>query len=670
MKRTTASLLAVFAAASPLSAQQQGPTRPDSVYRVEGISAQATRPIMTTGGASAIEVKLDSMRMLLPTAPTLGQVLRELPMLYTRTNSRGELEITARGSESRQVAVLLDGVPLTLAWDARMDASVIPATAPQQITFVRGLSSILYGPNTLGGIIEVDVAQGVDLPAESIELTAGADHVGGYGTTATLTSPFRFDGGGTFVVRAGAGWRSSPGMPLAADVSEPVPTDDDLRLNTDFEQFDGFLAMRYNAPGGAWLSFSGTGSDGERGIAAELGVAEPRLWRYPTNRRVIGVLSGGTGFRETPFGGLGDIEASIGIDVGKTEIDSYTSRAYDAIDGTEIGNARTLTLRLLGDHSLGEHAELRSAFTFVTVNHEEIIDGEAADYRQRLWSAGLETVVRPGGRVRLSVGAVVDGSDTPEAGGREEQPGLSAWGGRIGVTAPLGRGNTVAHAGLSRRARFPALRELYSGALGRFEPNPDLEPERMTAAEAGITTRVGNGELQVVGFHHRMDDAVVRAVTVDGQFRRENRNRLESTGLEVALSGMIGPVGLAGDMTWQTVDLTDTEAGTVNEPENMPSVYGGITARVPLPAELAASLAARYTGEQFCIDPDSGADRELEGAALVDLNLGRSWRVRSAGTFSQLETGIAVDNIFDRALYDSCGLPQQGRLLRVQVRLR
>ena len=45
------------------------------------------------------------------------------------------------------------GVPITLGWDARTDVSVLPAAAPHEVNLVRGLSSILHGPNVLGGVV-------------------------------------------------------------------------------------------------------------------------------------------------------------------------------------------------------------------------------------------------------------------------------------------------------------------------------------------------------------------------------------------------------------------------------------------------------------------------------------------------------------------------------------
>lgn len=679
MHRRLAALTVMIAVAFPAvaSSQVRDTTRTDTtVFRIGEIMVRAARPMTTTGGSSAIEVRLDSLS--LSPAPTLEQVLREIPAIHVRTNSRGEAEITVRGSDSRQVAVLVDGVPLTLGWDSRTDVSVVPANAPQELTLIRGLSSVLYGPNTLGGIVEVGVGRGAAaVQPRSLQLSAGFDHLGGYGTSATAAVPVE-TGSGRWLLRGGLGLRDSPGLPLASGVIEPIPGSDDVRHNTDIEQLDGFFSARYTGDTGAWLSFSSSAYRAERGIAAELDVAEPRLWRYPYIARGIAVASGGTGDRDTPFGGRGDLEASVGIDLGRTEIDSYATRAYSDIVEEENGDDRTLTLRLLGDHTLGARGELRSAFTYADISHDEFLTstGESS-YRQRLYSLGAETVWRlvedgDGGlsSLRLSVGGVLDAADTPETGGKPALERLTDWGARAGATAALAGGDVLVHAGVSRRARIPALRELYSGALGRFEPSPDLVPERLVAAEGGVTTRLGSGELQAVAFHHRLSDAVVRIRTPDGNFRRVNRDQIRSTGLELIASQQLGPLSLAGDLTLQAVELIDPTAGTTREPENQPSLFGGIDARFPLPLELSAGAEAEFTGQQFCLDPDTGGDRELAAGTrfnafasrVVPLATGSAW-------LSSLEARISLDNITDTAIYDQCGLPQGGRLLRLQIRL-
>lgn len=678
MKRVHAMVWAAalsVVSAVPAGAQARDTLRTDTmVFRLGEIRILARRPVTTVGGASAVEVTVDSLS--LPAAPTVEEVLRELPGVHVRTNSRGEAEISVRGSESRQVAVLVDGVPITLGWDARTDVSVLPAAAPHEVNLVRGLSSILHGPNVLGGVVEMSVARGFTFPsASSAQLTAGYDGAGGYATTASATVP-GVTSAGKLLLRAGAGFRDSPGAPLASGVVEPVPTDG-LRLNTDTRSLDGFLALRYVRDTGGWLTFSASSFQAERGIAGELGVENPRLWRYPHIGRTIAVASAGTGDRKTPVG-HGDMEASVGLDFGRTEITSYTTRAYDATNGTENGDARTTTLRLLADHTLGARGDLRAALTWADIRQDMSVSGVESAYRQRLASYGLESVWRiversegPLQAFRVSFGGALDQGDTPETGGLPSLEAMSDWGARLGLTALLGEGHTLLHAGVSRRGRFPALRETYSESLNRFEPNPDLRPERLLAYEGGVTTRLGQGEIQVVAFHHELSGAIRRITLPNKKRKRVNSDELTSTGVEVLFSQVAGSVQYGGDVTLQSVELRGPANPVSREPENLPDASGSAYLRVPLPAGISASAEARYMGTQFCQHPDTGADVELDGGTLFGADVARSWTVRRSrgDLLSRLEARVGVDNVADKAFYDQCGLPRPGRLLRMQLRL-
>lgn len=653
--------------------------RDTAVFRVEGIRVQASRPVTTVGGASAVEVNLDSLR--LPAAATTEEVLRRLPALHVRTNSRGEAEITVRGSESRQVAVLVDGVPLTLSWDARTDVSVLPVGAVSEVTFVRGLSTLLHGPNVLGGVVEMNVGRGEDYGTDgSLTSALSLDQEGGYGAAVTGERPFETSNGrGMF--RAGASYRDMPGFPLPSGISEPVPTGDALRLNTDATSVNGFFAMRHRWDGGAWGSLSTSSFRAERGIAAELGTADPRLWRYPDIRRTIVAASGGTGDRETRFG-RGDLEASLGLDFGTTEINSYTSRDYDEVAGTETGEHRTVTLRLLGDHTLGSRADFRTSFTLSDIRHDVTDAGPTDEFQQRLTSLAGETIVRltesyEGAirALRLSVGGAWDRGTTPRTGGRPSLGTIDDWGARLGLSALLRDGGTLLHVGVSRRGRFPSLRESYSEALSRFVPNPDLKPEHLVSVEGGITTRWGDGDLQLVGFHNELSGAI-RRVTIPDPLggpslrQRVNSEELRSTGLELLVSQSFGRIGVGADLILQRVELSDPAAGRSTEPENMPGRSGSGYVRFPLAGSWTATTEVEYTGPQFCQDPDTGADTELEGGSWINAALSRIWNlssVRSLG--NRLETRVSVSNLADTALHDQCGLPRAGRLFQLQLRV-
>ena len=497
------------------------------------------------------------------------------------------------------------------------------------------------------------------------------DNTSGYAVSGDYTAPF-ITGAGEGMIRVGGGFRDSPGSTLPGGVREPVPTDDDLRLNTDFSNLDGFVGLRYLTDAGPWTGLSVASHRAERGIAAELGSSNPRLWRYPHVSRTIVALSGGTGVQDTRWGS-GDLEASIGLDVGRTEIESYTDRSYDLIDGVEEGTDRTLTLRLLGDHTLGPSAELRSSVTVADINHDETLDGVTDEYQQRLMSLGAESIVRlvddPDGELvglRLSVGAAYDRGTTPKTGGRDPLGTIHDWGARLGLSALVNEGSTMFHVGLSRRGRFPSLRETYSEALNRFLPNPDLTSEHLLAMEGGVTSRMGNGEVQIVGFHHRLSDAI-RRITLEGGLRqRINSDRITSTGVELVASQTFGSFTVSGDIRLQAVDLVDPGTETSTQPENLPERAAHLNVIVPV-AGMKATAGASYTGSQFCQDLDTGADVELDGGTWLTAGLSRVFGLESGDR--SVEAGVSLDNVANSALYDQCGLPRPGRSVRIQMRL-
>ncbi len=491
----------------------------DTIYNMEPIKVRVARPVATAGGAAAITTPLDYLRI--NPSPTLADVLRQMPLIQVRENSRGEVQPSIRGMGSRRVVVLVDGVPITLGWDNRADLSVVPVTAARELTLVRGLSSVLYGPNALGGAILVAVSDGDGTapPPPPFRFNIGLDNLGNAAAALGLSTLIPTSSG-EVMLRAGGGYRNRSAWPLPEDVPPVDPSLGDDRLNSDMEHGNAYVSTRYEADNGRWLSLTSFGFKAERGVPPERHTIDPRLWRYPDQWRWVTALSAGTGWRQTPWG-EGDLEASVGLDFGETFIDTYSNIAYDSITGGESGDDRTLSVRLLGDHTLGIGI-LRGALTAAETKHIEVVDdADPATYKQWLFSLGLE-VDQPllpdldASRARVSVGVSIDGAGTPLTGPADPRDPIWTWGARAGGTFALGDGSVVLNGGLSRRVRFPALRELYSGALGRFVVNPGLDPEVLGVAEMGATFQVGTLNGQAVVFHQRLTDAIVRVAVGEG----------------------------------------------------------------------------------------------------------------------------------------------------------
>ena len=675
---------------------------PDSIaQRIEPVIVTGARAPAATGGASAVVAPIDALST--PPAPSLEQALREMPFVLVRQNSRGETELSVRGSDSRQAAVLMDGIPLSLGWDHRTDPSLVPLTGARRLTVVRGLSTVLAGPNVLGGQIEVDVAGGPTEVGPSgmvrpqLSLSTGFDHNAARVLTASAAAPIDF-GSATLIARGGGAYRERDGLLLGrgarvggsgdaepGEGTDPGQADDpDLRTNSDLQQLDGFASLRLEGAGGAYAGLTATTYRAERGVPPELHIDEPRLWRYPDIRRALGVLTAGSGRRSTPWG-RGSLEMSAGINDGSLEIAAFTDPTYETVDEREYGDERSITGRLLATHSLPGGAELRVSVTHADIRYDERFDDEPASrYRQRLSSAGAEIQTLLFSRAVVTGGVVYDRATTPETGGRPSLDALSRVGWRFGATTFAGEGSLRLHASLSDRARFPALRELYSGSLARFEPNPELQPERLIGAEVGATLLGGAAadaglSLQSVVFHHRLRDAVVRITTPEGLFRRVNRDEIRSTGVELMASWSpvhaLRGLSVSADLLAQRVRVRDLTA-TPGEPvvrhaEHQPQLRGSLDVGVPLPLDVRALGSIHYTGRQYCMHPDLGREVALGAQTGGDVSLSRSWSVGGASAlWSRLRTVLALDNLADATFYDQCGLPRPGRTLRVALELR
>jgi iron complex outermembrane receptor protein len=679
-------LLLLLAALTPAatSTAQKAPTadstrtaRPAQTLAPVSVSA-TPREAEVLGGSAAVAIHPSELRV--SPAPVLADALRETPFVLVRQNSRGENEVSVRGSDSRQAAVLLSGLPISLGWDHRIDPSLIPLTGAERVIVVRGLSSLLNGPNSLGGT--VDIAHDPDAPPPTGRVRAGAGIDQSGATTATLGYGHRV---GTFregivALNVGGAHRQRDGFALADGARDSTAVRG-LRTGTDLRQADGYASLRWSRVNGRTLGLVVSGYDAAKGVPPEEHLRSPRLWRYPYTRRVMTMATANSGLLSTPLG-FGSLEIGAGMNRGALQIDSYTDRTYGTVAATEIGRERTATMRALGTHSLGP-ATLRASFTAADVRYEETLNTAAtAVYRQTLSSGAAEVAWPVLHRAQIEGGVAYDVARSRETGGRTTTPeSFHNVGWRVGLSHEPGAGVRL-HASVSERSRFPSLRELYSGALNRFVPNPELRPETLLGFEGGLTTtrqltaNVGS-TLQLIAFRHRLDDAVVRiSLANPSRFKRINRDRIRSQGVEVLGGVAFGAeparaVTLNADATFQQIRVfNEREGDAFRHAENNPERRGRLELGAPLPRTWRAIAVARYSGRQYCVNPETQREDVLAGRLLGDLALQRELpqlRSRRAGVPRLL---LALDNAANIAAYDQCGLPQPGRTLRAMITFR
>lgn len=662
----------------PLAADAQTPRstsardstlRRDTVARrIEGVVVQVRQAPTIVGGSGTVDLSPDSLR----TAPgvTLDQALRTVPFVTARQNSRGETELSVRASDSRQPTVMLEGASLSAGWDGRADPSLVPLTGAAGLRLTRAAPSLLLGPNVLAGVVEVSLFDDVMEPRAVV--AAGGDATGGFTSRVLGAGRHEFEGG-RLAFTGGIGSRQRRYLPTPAGFVDPAVLDGGTRTNSDLRQFDAYGGVRASNRNGGFVSATVTAGRGERGVIPEAHLAAPRYWRQPVADRTVAVVSAGSGVLTTGLG-IASVQVRAAHNAGHAFIEQYPDARYAGATGSERGRDRTSSLRLIGEHSWGTQGDIGLGVSLVNIDYDESLDGAAPlAYRQQLWSVGVETDYELTDRLQLAASMALDGAETPRTGDKPPLGARQAWAGRAGLTQHLAHGTTL-NAAVITRSRFPSLRELYSGALGRFLPNPDLRPERLLGLEGGVSAALGDWRWQAIAFHQRLDDVVIR-VNVPGPGRlqqRVNRDAQRTTGLELMGTWTTPTRSLLADLTLQHVTLLDPSLNVGRrQVEYQPKVRGSVTAITPLAGGWRGTAAAQLFGSQFCLNPDANAFARLPTTGRADLMADRTWIVRSGrGLLRQLRTLVALDNVTDALNWDQCGLPQPGRLLRVGFELR
>ncbi len=346
--------------------------------------------------------------------PDVATTLRLVPSASVQTNSRGETLVYIRAAGERQVAVFLDGAPLNVAWDNRIDLSLVPSTIVGAMSVERGAVGPGYGTNTSGGVLNLLSRHlGSDGRVTEATLqtgTAGSQQWGGL-------HAFRRNGngiliGGTFARRDGI---SRPGG--ASLLYEPSSA---LRTNTYRRGGNAYVRLdREGVKGRIGLTVMHAGAS--KGVAPE-GHLDPtvdrvRYWRYPLWQHSMAILNG----VRTMAGPR--VSGSIWFSRFRQDIEEYTSVAYEDASSVQkdIDNGMGIRLileggpgmwrwRLISVVSAAEHRQVDQELTPVLQIAPEV------RYRNVLHTLGAEVTSGQGFPGHWVMGVAWDGMRTPDTG--------------------------------------------------------------------------------------------------------------------------------------------------------------------------------------------------------------------------------------------------------------
>lgn len=576
-----------------------------------------------------------------------------LPSVRVAVNSRGESAFSVRGAPERHSQAFLDGIPLNQAWDERVDLQSVPIVGVGRLEGRRGMPSLLDGPGTLSGSVRILAPE---LPGDRANtrwrVAAGSNAL--------------WRGDLTHQRQTGA-WNLLGAMGASTKDGWPLPSGGKQRVNSDSENTSLLFRGHRAFENGGHLNLLATAWKGEKGVPTEL--HDPnRYWRYPNRERLL--LGSSVNL---PYGEW-DFSAMVAGDFFTQEIDPRIPDNWDAPLTTGSAYEKSWDRTGHGVVGLTRYQGHTSRVTLQShtryTHHREIlaVGDPTLAYAQWLTGLVLEGEHRwdSGWMVRAGLGW--DHAATPEAGDRAKTGSYDAEAWNLRLTRELGDGASIYAAG-SRRSRFPGLRELYSGALGRFVPNPDLKPERQSLLEWGMQTQGVNWNLSGAIFLQNLHDGIEK-ITVPGagrQFMRVNRTRIRVPGLE--LSGALRPrydLELALQHTILAAKA-DEGRGFDRWAEDRPQYLGRLALDYHSFTGPGLLLEAQWTGPRWSVDSTDDID------GLRRLPTGITWNVRIRWVLEvrrdEVEAHVRIDNLLDAWVDDQVGLPGPGRVLSAGLRV-
>lgn len=577
-------------------------------------------------------------------AETLAAALALVPGASpVRVGDRAEAGFQLRGFDLRRIPVYLDGIPVYVPFDGVVDLDRFLLASSGGIVVNSGFSSLTYGPNALGGTVNLLRRR----PVRPLEGRVSAG--GGSGGRGTFQAS---------VGSAGKGW-------YLEGTAAHRRVDDALRSGTALQREGAFsrdtlatVTFGILPAKGHEVALTVIEQDGEKGhppYAGDDPRAKVRFWRWPDwDKRSVYLRSAHR------LGERWELRSTLYHDRFGNSLDSFDDATYST------QTAKSSFRSEYDDHTNGGSFQLRRSRggrrTTLAVHAKQDVHrdrtnaGPWSRYDDATLSVVWEEELRVGSLSRVVLGASFDDQRTTEANGLPHGS-TTAMNGTAALFRPLGPA-TELHVSLSRRTRMPTLKDRYSYRLGVSEPNPGLRPETVLSAEAGVDgTWGGPGRWSVAAFWTMLDDAIESVPTSPNLEQYRNVGRVRHLGLEASLERPL--------RSWLDAGA---RAGFLSRsrragPEVALTGVPDLRMTAWLSARVTRSLSVRIAGEvesgRTSRTP-SGATREIGGFALLHA-------AARVALGSGLELDLRCDNALDRRYAREEGYPEAARSIGASI---
>jgi iron complex outermembrane receptor protein len=581
----------------------------------------------------------------------VGDALNLLSGVTLSTNSRNEKTIAIRGFDSRQVPLFMDGVPVYVPYDGYVDFSRFTTADLAAIQVAKGFSSLAYGPNTLGGAINLISRR----PTERFEADGRISAGAGEERQLALNLGTRQE---QWYLQAGVSRAEADYFRLSSDFVPTATENGGVRDNSarSDDKISFKLGLTPNLNDEYVLSYYR--QDGEKGQPPSTIPADARYWKWPYwDKEGIALLT------NTALGDKESLKTRFYADDYGNEVNSYTDSSYTTLKTSGRGSVST-GRSIYDDRAKGGSLTLESVRLaantirlFASYRTDEHREKDAngvqnSHFKDELASYGLEDNIQLSPAWLLSLGI-----------SRDELRPEAVYSAGNAYSLPDSKDATNVQAGLfhdwsdsvrfyatvARKSRLPTLKDRYSQRLGTYIENPDLQPEESLNYEVGyqgIVRETIRSEAAV--FYSDVDDKIQSVANVSGNLSQmQNIGKVRISGLELAMHDQVS-ARIAAGFSFTLIDR-DNRA-TASRLTDVPRQKLTLDARFEAANDIDLIALLEANSSRWVSDT-----AELAGFATTSLKA--VWRATP-----QLAVEAGASNVFDRDYALADGFPSAGRM--------
>lgn len=652
--------LLAYIAAFRARLEEQERRRPGSAFDLGRIEVSVTGEPVQTVAASSLDESLYRERNV----RVLPEALNLAPGLHMqRIGSRNERGIFVRGFDVRQVPLYVDGIPVYVPYDGYVDLDRFLTDDISEVQIAKGFTSPLYGPNAIGGAINL-ISKA---PVRPLQFDLG----GGYASGGQIHS---FANAGSrwkrLWVQGGFSWLSSDSFPVSGKF-RPVPLQPDgNRVNAYQTDYKTRIRAAWTPNESDQYTFTYANQQGEKGNPPYAGsdpLVRPRFWQWPQWDKESFYFIANKGI------GTGNyVRARLFYDkfnnllkafddaryVSQTKPSSFTSPYDDDTQGAILE---------AGSRKLGRHT-LKASFFYKDDTHREGNLGEPLrSFRDQSLSAGIEDTIQIGERTSAVAG--LSGDSIRVRNAEDFQQGrvlpfprndLWAFNAQAGIFHALTSASRLRFT-FARKTRLPTIKDRYSYRLGQAIPNPGLREERANNWEAGYSHLLGRATLvEAALFLNQISNSTERFFVQPNIYQLRNLGEARHLGGEFGLrSNLTRSLLWTANYTYLSrKNLTVPAILLVGTPRH--KVYSAATWQLLPGVSLLADLL--YESSRF-YQNDAGLFGRSGPYTLLGLGtniqLGRRWNLQAG-----------AGNLLDRNFFLVDGYPEPGRNAYVSLRFR